>query len=255
MSMKKLLALLLALVLVFSLVACGSSSSSSKYDDNDKGSSNADKNDKKDDDDDEKKPAKVSDAETVVGTWTYRAEFSDTYLELMKTQTGVSTLSCEEEVYLDLTVEFADGKLIIKGDMDEDSFTKFMIDITIEACYAATAAQGADKATTDAAFQKQYGMTVEQYCDNQVKLQLAQQQDELHMKTDAKYYKVDETAGKIYLAETEEGLAETKEAIDYSIENGKLTIKKFYDDKGEEMEEPLDLGEVGVNLPWTFEKK
>ena len=113
-NVKKLLALLLALVLVFSLVACGGNSSSKSDDDkDDKGSSNVDKNnDKNDDKEDEKEPAKVSDAETVVGTWAYRAEISDTYLELTKTQTGISTLSSDEDIYMDLAVEFKDGKLV-----------------------------------------------------------------------------------------------------------------------------------------------
>ena len=253
MSMKKLLALLLALVLVFSLVACGGNSSSKSDDDkNDKGSSNVDKNDDKED---EKEPAKVSDAETVVGTWAYRAEISDTYLELTKTQTGISTLSSDEDIYMDLAVEFKDGKLVIKGDMDEDSYTKFMIDMQIDVIYAMAAAQGNNKETFDPLFEKQYGMTVAQYADNQVKLQIAQEGGVPKVTTDAKYYKVDETAGKIYLAETEEGLADTKEAVDYSIENGKLTLTKFYDDKGEKTVAPLEMEEVGVNLPWTFEKK
>lgn len=259
MSMKKLLALLLALAIVFSLAACGGSKDSDDKK-GDEGSSNVDKGDKnnKDDEDDKKKetePTKPSDEKEIVGTWDYRVEISDAYLKALKEELGQFDLSSDKEVFIDLKMEFEDGKLTIKGDVDEDYYIEFMIDVTIDAVYATTAAQGADKAATDAAFQQQYGMTVEQYVDNQVKLQVAQQKDELHMKSTAKYYKVDDEAGKIYLASTEDGLEDTKEYIEYTMSDGKLTIKKFYDEEGNEAAAPMEMEEIGVTLPWTFEKK
>lgn len=258
-KISKVLALLLALALVFSLAACGSSSSSSgsgSYDD-DKGSSSSDKNDKNDKNDktEPTEPSKPTDEETIVGTWVLHAEVSDSLVDTLKTQSGQQSLSSDKEVYLDLKFEFKDGKMTIKGDVDEDTYVALLIELSVNLMYISAEGQGMNKEAFDTAFQQQYGMTVNQYADNQVKLQVAQQQSDLHMSTSSKYYKVDAEAGKIYLASTEAGLEDTKEAIDYSIEDGKLTVKKVYDENGAEAAAPLEMEEVGVNLPWTFEKQ
>ncbi len=245
--LKKFLALLMALAIVFSLAACGGKA-------DDKGPSDTNNGDKAQ----PTEPTKVSDADPLAGTWEYRIEISEALIKSINSEAFQESyqqnISSPKEVYLDLKLEFADGKLTITGHMDEKFYTDFRIDVTIAELYASAAQwQNMDKAAYDEDFQQKNGMTVAQYAENQVKLNVAQE-GVPHMQTEAKYYKVDESAGKIYLAETEEGLADAKEAIDYSIENGKLTIKKFYDDKGEETAAPLDVEYVAA-LPWTFEKK
>ncbi len=245
--LKKFLALLLALAIVFSLAACGS-----KPDDKD--SSNVNNDDKVQ----QTEPAKDSNADPLAGTWEYRVEISEALIKSIDSEAFQESfqqnISTPKEVYLDLKMEFADGKLTIKGDMDEDHYTAFQIDVTIAEMYASAAQwQGMDKAAYDAQFQQQNGMTVAQYAENQVKLHIAQE-GALHMETEAKYYKVDEAAGKIYVASTEDDLETSKECIECSIADGELTLKKFYDEKGEETAAPLDVENV-VALPWTFEKK
>ena len=253
-NISKVLALLLALTLVFSLAACGGSSSSSgNYDDN-KGSSSADKNDKTEPTE-ATEPSKPTDEELIVGDWLLHAEISDSLVAALKTESGQPSLSSDKEAYVDLKFEFKDGKLTIKGDVDEDTYVALLIDLSVNLMYISAEAQGMTKEAFDTAFQQQYGMTVTQYADNQVKLQVAQQQSKLHINAGTKYYKVDAVAGKIYLASTEAGLADTKEVIEYSIVDGKLTVKKIFDEYGIEVASPLDMDEVGVNLPWTFEKQ
>ena len=250
MHMKKLLALLLALAIVFSLAACGGSESTGSN--NNAGSSNADKPNKDDEKEKETEPTKPSDEKAIVGSWVYHAEAGDALLKgLTGGQQGITT---DKKVKIDLEVEFKDGKLTMKGNVDEDSYTAFLIDISVAMIYATAESLGMDKATYDAAFMQQTGMTILQYADNQVKLQVAQQRDQLHIVSDAAFYKVDEAAGKIYVANEEEGLENSKECVEYSIADGKLTLKKFYDEKGEETV-PMDMEEVGVTLPWIFEKK
>ena len=245
--LKKFLALLMALAIVFSLAACGGK-------DDDKGSTDVNNGDKVQ----QTEPAEDSNAEPLAGTWEYRIEISEALIKSIDSEAFQESyqqnISTPKEVYLDLKLEFADGKLTMKGDMDEKFYTDFRIDVTIAELYASAARwQNMDKAAYDAQFQQQNGMTVAQYAENQVKLNVAQE-GVPHMETEAKYYKVDETAGKIYLASTEAGLETGKECIDYAFADGKLTLKKFYDKKGEETAAPLDV-EYVVALPWTFEKK
>ena len=252
MSMKKLLALLLALAIVFSLAACGGSESSGDKNNN-AGSSNADKPNKEDEKEKETEPTKPSDEKAIIGTWVYHAEAGDALLKgITGGQQGITT---DKKVKIDLEMEFKDGKLTMKGDVDEDSYTAFLIDVSAAMIYITAENQhGMDKATYEEAFMQQTGMTVLQYVDNQVKLQVAQQRDQLHTVSDAAFYKVDEAAGKIYVANKEADLENSKECVEYTIADGKLTLKKFYDEKGEETV-PMDMEEVGVTLPWIFEKK
>ncbi len=246
-QLKKFLALLMALAIVFSLAACGGKA-------DDKGSSDVNNGDKVQ----QTEPTKVSDAETIVGTWDYRIEISEALIKSIDSEAFQESyqqnISTPKEVYLDLKLEFADGKLIIKGDMEEASYTAFKIDFTIAEMYASAALwQNMDKAAYDAQFQQQNGLTVAQYAENQVKLNIAQE-GAPHMETEAKYYKVDAAAGKIYVASTGDGLETGKECIDYTLADGKLTLKKFYDEKGEVSPDPLDVEYVAA-LPWIFEKK
>lgn len=244
--LKKFLALLLASAIVFSLAACGKAA--------DKGSPNATNDTKAP----QTEPTEVIGADPLAGTWEYRIEISEALVKSIDSEAFQESyqqnISSPKEVYLDLKLEFVDGKLTMKGDMDEKFYTDFRIDVTIAEMYASAAQwQGMDKAAYDAQFQQQNGMTVAQYAENQVKLNVAQE-GAPHMETETKYYKVDATAGKIYLASTEAGLETGKECIDYTLADGKLTLKKFYDEKGEETAAPLDV-EYVVALPWTFEKK
>lgn len=246
-KLSKLMALLLALAIVFSLAACGGKA-------DDKGSSDANNGDKAQ----QTEPTEVSDPEPLAGTWEYRIEISKDLIKSIDSEAFQESyqqnISSPKEVYLDLKLEFADGKLTITGDMDEKFYTDFRIDVTIAELYASAAQwQNMDKAAYDEDFQQKNGMTVAQYAENQVKLNVAQE-GAPHMETEAKYYKVDESAGKIYLAETEDSLETGKECIDYTLADGKLTLKKFYDEKGKETAAPLDVEYVAA-LPWTFEKK
>lgn len=246
-KLSKLMALLLALAIVFSLAACGGKA-------DDKGSSDINNGDKAQ----QTEPTKVSDTDPLAGTWEYRVEISEALIKTINSEAFQESyqqnISTPKEVYLDLKLEFADGKLTMQGDMEEASYIAFKIDFTIAELYASAAQwQNMDKAAYDAQFQQQNGLTVAQYAENQVKLNIAQE-GAPHMETDAKYYKVDAAAGKIYLASTEPGLETGKECIDYTLADGKLTLKKFYDEKGEETAASLDVEYVAA-LPWTFEKK
>ena len=250
-SLKKILAVLMALAIVFSLAACGGNSSSKN---DDKGSPNA-TNDTKTP---QTEPTEVSGADFLAGTWECRVEISEALLKSFASEAFQESfqqnISTPKEVYLNLKMEFADGKLTIQGDMDKECYTAFRIDVTIAELYASAAQwQGMDKAAYDAQFQQKNGMTVAQYAENQVKLNVAQE-GAPHREMKAKCYKVDEAAGRIYIDSTEDGLTDAKEAIDYSVSNGKLVIKKFYNEKGEASTDPLDVEKLAA-LPWNFEKK
>ena len=244
---SKLMALLLALTLIFSLAACGSKTQ-------DKTSSDTNNDTKVQ----QTEPAKTDDTELFAGTWEYCVEISEALIQSIDSEAFQESfrqnIAAVKEVYLTLKLEFADNKLTILADMDAESYTAFRIDVTIAELYASAAQwQGMDKAAYDEDFKQKNGMTVAQYAENQVKLSVAQE-GAPHMETDAKFYMVDEAAGKIYLAATEDGLADTKEAIEYSVENGKLVVKKFYDEEGQPVAASVDVEYVAA-LPWTFEKK
>lgn len=246
-QLKKWMALLLALTIVFSLAACGGKA-------DDKGASDANNGDQAQ----PTEPTKVSNPDPLAGTWEYRIEISEALIKSINSEAFQESyqqnITNPKEVYLDLKLEFADGKLTMQGEMEEASYTAFKIDITIAELYASAAQwQNMDKAAYDAQFQQQNGLTVAQYAENQVKLNIAQEGTP-HMEAETKYYKVDETAGKIYLASTEAGLETGKECIDYTLADGKLTLKEFYGKKGEAVPDPLDVEYVAA-LPWIFEKK
>lgn len=246
-QLKKWMALLLALTIVFSLAACGGKA-------DDKGASDANNGDQAQ----PTEPTKVSSPDPLTGTWEYRIEISEALIKSINSEAFQESyqqnITNPKEVYLDLKLEFADGKLTMQGEMEEASYTAFKIDFTIAELYASAAQwQNMDKAAYDAQFQQQNGLTVAQYAENQVKLNIAQE-GAPHMEAEAKYYKVDAAAGKIYLASTEADLETSKECIDYTLADGKLTLKEFYGKKGEAVPDPLDVEYVAA-LPWIFEKK
>lgn len=246
-QLKKWMALLLALAIVFSLAACGGKA-------DDKGASDANNGDQAQ----PTEPTKVSNPDPLTGNWEYRIEISEALIKSINSEAFQESyqqhISAPKEAYLDLKLEFADGKLTMQGEMEEASYTAFRIDVTIAEMYASAAQwQNMDKAAYDAQFQQQNGLTVAQYAENQVKLNIAQEGTP-HMEEAAKYYKVDAAAGKIYLASTEADLETSKECIDYTLADGKLTLKEFYGKKGEAVPDPLDVEYVAA-LPWIFEKK
>lgn len=218
-KISKLFALLLVLAMMASLVACDSGK------------------------------------ETIIGKWDCEMDISDAMSQYMEASMGSSDLAPDTKLRMNIIFDFKDdSKLEMTVKVNEDDFKKYieaLCDKMLDYLYDMLEAQGVSKSNVDTLIQAQYGMSVEEYVDQTMEEAMDTAIDQI-TRTTTMYYKLDEQAGMVYTAETEEGLEEKKEAFEYKLEGRKLTITKVLED-GEAAENPLE--EYGLALPWVFNKK
>lgn len=225
-KLSKLLALLLALTMVFSLVAC----------DSDKGKEDA------------------SDEELLVGEWEYRFDMSDLVNEMMGASMGVDSVIPETAIYMELNFNFkSNGKFVMEMAVDEDSLEDYMsdfVDLVVDYMYDYAAEQGMTKSDLDAAIEAEYGMSVRKYMESALEESMDESIADMNETFNA-YYKVDEKEGRIYVAEDEDDLDDSEDYFEYTVTESKLTIKDMV---GEDFD-VSELEDIGMDLPWKFEKK
>lgn len=216
---SKLLALLLVLAMMSSLVACDSGK------------------------------------ETIIGKWNCEMNIGEAISAYMEESAGASGLAPDTELRMNIIFDFKDdGKSEMTVKVNEDDFKKYieeLCDKMIDYLYDSLAAQGLSESDVDALIQMQYGMTMREYVDENMETAMDGALDQI-TNTSTMYYKLDEEAGVIYTAETEEELEEKAEGFEYKLDGNKLTITKVLED-GEVAENPLE--EYGLALPWVFNKK
>ena len=144
--MKKILALLLALAMVLSFVACGSAESSNNDDD-----------DKKTEEKEEEK--KKEEKETsIIGTWTGTFDIAEAYDKTMSTSMGTQAGTIKE-FKIPLTLKFIDDKNYAVS-IDKVQFEKNVDGIM-------DAFSNAVISVLDATFQQSVGMTLDAYLQAQ----------------------------------------------------------------------------------------
>lgn len=218
-KISKLFALLLVLAMMASLVACDSGK------------------------------------ETIIGKWNCEMNIGEAIGAYMEESAGASGLAPDTELRMNLILEFKDdGKAEMTVKVNEDDFKKYieeLCDKMIDYLYDTLAAQGLSESDVDALIQMQYGMTMREYVDENMETAMDDALDQI-TNTSTMYYKLDEEAGVIYTAETEEELEEKAEGFEYKLDGNKLTIVNVLED-GEIAENPLE--QYGLALPWVFKKQ
>ena len=253
-KLSKLLALLLALAMMFSLAACEPKD--------------------KDDKDDDKKSVSTTGpaapettpetappttpavaAPSIIGSWEYKMDIAEAMSLYMEAALGTNELAPDAELGMIITLDFAEnGNAEMIVDVDKDEFKTYLSALCanmLDYMYTVWEAQGVPKDQADAQIYDQYGMTTKEYIDQIMEASMEQALSQFPM-TNKMCYKLDEEAGMIYTAETEAGLDEKTEALEYKLEGNKLTILDVLE-KGESAENPLAA--FGLELPWVFEKQ
>lgn len=241
-KMSKLLALLLALVMVFCLAACGSDNKESKNNE------------------DETKahieePKGKSDEEKLVGQWALRFDLSDAMGAMFADAFGDDSFAPNTELYMYITLEFDDGEGMMGSVLDEDSLDDYMADLgdnLVDYLYDLAEENGKSREEFEAQVDADYGMTVEEYVEEEIALAIEAASEELTVEMSF-CYEVDEDEGCIYIGEDEDELSSKQEAMIYSFSGSKLSITGFISE-GEEIDDPFGLEAVGADMPWKFVK-
>ncbi len=246
-TLSKLLALLLALAMVFCLVACGSDNDVANNDDDDKGSSSVEK---------EETEQKQTDAEKIVGNWVCNMDLSKAMAEELEVALGDDSIAPSDSFYMNLSLDFDDGEFTLSVEIDKNSLENYMaalVDNMVDYMYDMAEEEGMSKEDFETTFEEQYGMTLQEYVAEQADLTVEGFADEMSSEVSG-YYELDEDEGYIYVGEDEDELDTKEEAMEYSFNGKELTISGIISD-GEKLDDPLGFDAYGVDLPWTFVKK
>lgn len=242
-KLNKLLALLLALAMVFCLVACDAE----LKDDDDKeteGTSNV-----------EEKP-EPTDEELLVGEWVYRYDLGEAMGEMLAESTGEESLAPDEAFYLNLIFAFEDDEYVMAMEIDKKSVEKYMealVDNLIDYMIEMAGEEGMSKEDLEQEAQNTYDMSLEEYIATMADEMVEEYFGEMSYESDAMYYRVDAEAGRIYVAEDKDDLEDSDQYMVYTVEKDELTVKKLVE--GDEELDELDMGEFSMEMPWKFEKK
>ena len=222
--MKKLLALLLVLAMVFTLCACGNNDGNSDKDDDDKDIVQND--DKKEDEDEE---------ETIVGKWTGEIDLAVILSEVPEFEDldkEMRELVMPDDIGIKITFKFEeDGTASVSGDVKGaledyvDQVTNNLVDYVEEMLEA----EGVSKKD----FEDAYGMSLEDYASQMMEegFEEALEEAEVKMAFDSEgEYKLD--GDKLYFGED----GEFEEYFKIDLDGDKLTFKNYSgDDKGSEI--------------------
>ncbi len=152
--------------------------------------------------------------------------------------------------------DFAEDKSFVFY-VDEDAtiesvkgYVEDVMESMVEWMYGVFADQGIDRETADAAFTTTYGMGISDYLKSLMEQEMdAETMAEAFSQIEnvEGFYKFED--GKLYIAETEEGLAECEEYLGYTIEGDVLTINE-----GNAGDAFGAFEEMGMELPLVFER-
>lgn len=248
---SKLLALLLALAMVFCLAAC------EKDDDDDRSSKKSKETTGTTEPDSNVTPAPApTDEEVLIGTWSYKADLSDVMGTTLAAAMGDASLAPDAPLYMEIAFAFNEnGKATLTAKVDQESFTDYMdalVDKMVSFMYATAEAQGMSKADFDAAIEAEAGMSLKELMETQMDAALADSMDEMETTSDL-LYKVDSAKGIIYVGEDQSELDAAADGMNYKLDGSKLTVSDIF---GEDIEEAkAGLESFGLELPWVFEKQ
>lgn len=204
-NVKRIAALLLALVMVFALCACSDSGSG------------------KDKDDKVEKVEKKTDAELIVGTWETEMSMTDYYGDDMGELEGMEAYFDFDKIKITMTFEFEeDGTYTMSVDGDEaeikailrDGFEKLLNDML----------EGTGYTLEDAAAEE--GMTADEYLDALMEESFGSG-DLIDVDDELGEYKVKN--GKLYLFDEGDELDEGT-YYEYKLKGDKLTLVAEYED-------------------------
>lgn len=204
-NVKRIAALLLALVMVFALCACSDSGSG------------------KDKDDKVEKVEKKTDAELIVGTWETEMSMTDYYGDDMGELEGMEAYFDFDKIKITMTFEFEeDGTYTMSVDGDEaeikailrDGFEKLINDML----------EGTGYTLEDAAAEE--GMTADEYIDALMEESFGSG-DLIDVDDELGEYKVKN--GKLYLFDEGDELDEGT-YYEYKLKGDKLTLVAEYED-------------------------
>ena len=206
-NVKRIAALLLALVMAFALCACSDSGSGKD----------------KDKDDKVEKVEKKTDAELIVGTWETEMSMTDYYGDDMGELEGMEAYFDFDKIKITMTFEFEeDGTYTMSVDGDEaeikailrDGFEKLLNDML----------EGTGYTLEDAAAEE--GMTADEYLDALMEESFGSG-DLIDVDDELGEYKVKN--GKLYLFDEGDELDEGT-YYEYKLKGDKLTLVAEYED-------------------------
>lgn len=161
----------------------------------------------------------------------------------------------EEKLFVYIAFDFEDDKscvLYIDEDKTVESMKVYidgMMDSLVEWMYNMFEDMGITREQADAAIQSQYGMGIEEYLDAEMAAALDPEvlsEQFAEVENYEGFYNFKD--GKLYLADTEEELANELSYVEYTLEGNTLTIAEGTDDSFAE------LADLGIKLPLIFEK-
>lgn len=248
-SWKKLLALLMALAMVFALAACDSKESD---DDDDKKSSEPSSQG----DPEPNEPGKTEPEEVDLdGKWAFELNYNAAVSAALTANWGTD-VTVDAEFPLTINIEFDGDECVFTYKVDKDDLNDFAneyLELTIEQVYLTMEAEyGMTRAEVDAAM-AQDGTTVEAESAAGVQEELLALIDAINDIETERYFKVEDD--KIYIAEDEDDLEDVDDAdasMEFQLKGSKLTIKDIEGDIDEYIEEILDIGDC--DFPWTFKE-
>lgn len=224
--MKKFTALVLAVVMMFSLAACGSKDETKK----------------------------------LVGTWQYSMDISEEMNQQMATALEMDDLQLDASfaIYMSLTVA-EDGAYTMAVDMDAtgaelNEYMQALAPVMTEAMYAAAEAEGMSREDFDAAL-VELGMTAEEYVaailgafDMSALLGAMVGTEDTMVSTG--YCKAEE--GKLYLAETAAGLTADAGYVNYTLSGDTMT---WTDEEGELSSQLTEQEQELMQFPMVWTKQ
>lgn len=225
-EMKKFFALVLALTMALSLVACGSK----------------------------------DDTRKLAGTWQYSMDLSEEMNQQMATALEMDDLQLDASfaIYMSLTVA-EDGAYTMAVDMDAtgaelNEYMQALAPVMSEAMYAAAEAEGMSREDFDAAL-VELGMTAEEYVaailgafDVSALLSAMAGTEDTMVSTG--YCKAED--GKLYLAETADGLTGDAGYVNYTLSGDTMT---WTDEEGELSSQLTQQEQELMSFPMVWTKQ
>jgi len=251
-KMKKLLALLLALVMVFALAACGNDASNYDDDDDDDDDEKTSQTDDKKDDEEEEK----TDADLIVGKWAVATNIGELMNAGIAQSLGDESLSSDVEMLLMMTMEFGeDGEFTFALEADQDSIDDYMADMKqnmLDYMYQMAEDQGTDKEAFEEAFETQYEMTLEEYVDSVLETVVDAMLVSFEGSNISGYYELDSENSLIYVEERKSNLSEDSDYFEYEFDGEMLLIHDMVSE-GESVADAME--QLGYEIPWEMERQ
>lgn len=252
---KKLLALLLALAMVFAFAACGGNNDDDDDDDDDKkGSSSVQETKPKDPKPETTKP-EVTEPEVtepdIYGEWVMAFNINEYLNSVVIGETEIELSMPETQVDMDMIFEIdEDGDFDWYYQVDADALEDYCDEATVIAKDFFIAFY-AEQNLTEADLEASFGMPVIDYAEYIVYTAASSVMDEFEAMSMAGYCKIN--GDKLMVSQDEEELEETTDSFVFAVDGDQLTVSQM-EGEGSEIA-ILMLEGYGAKLPWVFERQ